>query len=557
MSLLVEIPAGDSNSRFVAREVSLERCLGQPVQWRFVVQCQHDDPRVAFLAEALEGGQVKASPLWKDAPLGLDGIVVGISWSSSLLEHLIIDAQVTTLEAAPSPAPDPDPFTPRWRVHDGVQNLLKLIQKFAHVATVPTWVKNELEKVKFTPSDFTSVLQDGLSDWGFVCHLLDQYGALGAEAALKPLVLVGSLEEAEGKWLVTYGSKAAYDKLGDISNREVAPEDGTLAGIVFPTELTETALEARSRVVPLASRVWRSRKFTTSDWEKWAKKDLPLFTKGDQRFIHRVVDRLWPSDLDTLEWTTQLDPLAEGAVVAGPEPPVRLVPWIRIGEVSETQTKKSWIKVKLEGFEKDSETVQARLQEMYSGKNGTRGLHLVPENKTKVLLSWSGRFHEPILVIGNVREKDTEFDSPSVWLEALTTKQYVDILVKEVGKTTIESDYDVEVKKKTTLKSVDAYALTGDADTSITSTGALKVTGKDTTDLESTGALKIVGKNTTDVESTGALKLTGKATVDIAATGPFAIDAKATTDIKGTGPITVDGKAMTMIKGVAGVHLNP
>jgi hypothetical protein len=244
--------------------------------------------------------------------------------------------------------------------------------------------------------------------------------------------------------------------------------------------------------------------------------------------VYRIADRLWPADTvdETLQWSTRLDPLPEGAIVAGPEPPVHLTPWLRIGEVSETQPKKPWIKVKLEGYEKDNETIQARLHSPYGGTNGKRGLHLAPEAGTKVILSWSGRFHEPLLVLGNVREEEMEFNSPSLWLEALATKQYADILVKQVGKTTVESAFDLEVKETTTMKSLKALKLTGEDATTIESAKAFKIDAKDAADIASAKALtlaatqdaKLGGANVT-VEAQQAAAVKGNAGAELSASG--------------------------------------
>jgi hypothetical protein len=532
VGLQVEIPAGDADCRFPAGEVLLERALGQCVQWRLALHAEPQDARVPYLAALLDGGPLQAKPLLGDSPLGEPSTVVGMRWERGRSDMLVVDTIATTLAAAPSPAPDPDPFTPRWRVHTGVQNLLKLAQKLAHVATLPNWVKSQLEKVKFTPDDFTSVIQDGLSDWAFLGHILDQYGMLGAEAAMKPLVLVGSVEEAPGKWLVTYGSKAAWDSMGETSNRKIKPEDGALESILFGE---------RHGVVPVATRLWRHRPFTSDAWTAWSGKDLPVFAGSNSTFVHRLVDRLWHKDAkgEKIEWSTELSPLPEGAVVAGPEPPVQLRPWLRIGEVSEVQATGPYIKAKLEGFESGSETVQARLQTPYGGTNGKRGLHLVPESGTKVLLSWTGRFHEPVLVVGNVRAEATEFNHPSLWLEALATNQYADLTVKQIGKTTVESDLQMEFQKATTM----------------TSTGALKLTGKDTTDLESEKAFKLTAKDATTLESTKAFKIDAKDTTDVTSTGALTLKSNADAKLGGQNA-SVEGQQAATVKGNSQVELS-
>ncbi len=546
MSLQVEIPSGSEEARFDASEVVLERGLSQPVVWRVLLSLRQDDARLASLVDCFEGGQVTLKVLWDEAPLGPEGVAIGAYWSRDVAEHLVVEAHCTALKPAPSPAPDPDPFTPRWRVHHDARNLLKLAQKLKHVAVVPTWVQRSLEKIEFAPGDFTSVVQDGLSDWEFLLHILHQYGVLGADAALKPPVLTGSVEEAPGQWLVTWGSKAAYEKLNDISNREIdftesdetKPEHGYESFLFGLEPFSQGRDASRCGLVAVSGHLRRKRKFSTAVWSEWTGRDLPLFTKEKQRFVYRVTDRLCfaqgaasTSTEARISWSTRMEVLPEGGVVAGPRADLNFRPWFRIGTVAEVTPNGPWIKVQLEGFEADYDCVQARLQSPYVGTDGKKGLHFVPEPETKVCLSWSGRVHEPVLVVGNVREEESEHPAPSVWIESLMTEQFADILVKEVGEATVESPLVLSVQKETT----------------VTATGALKILGEDTFDMESAKAFKLTGKDSTQVTSTGDLSLGSDGGVTVSAGGDASIDASGAATLSAGGDAKMDASGNATI----------
>jgi hypothetical protein len=76
----------------------------------------------------------------------------------------------------------------------------------------------------------------------------------------------------------------------------------------------------------------------------------------------------------------------------------------------------------------------------YSGTDGKRGLHFVPEKATEVLVGWTGRFDTSIVLLGNARSDKAEFASPSIYLESEHTAQYADVHVKEVKDVVIDSD---------------------------------------------------------------------------------------------------------------------
>ena len=63
---------------------------------------------------------------------------------------------------------------------------------------------------------------------------------------------------------------------------------------------------------------------------------------------------------------------------------------------------------------------------------------MVPENGTEVVVAWTGRFDQSVVLMGNARSEDAEFASPSTWLEDEYRAQYADVHVVEIGRTSVD-----------------------------------------------------------------------------------------------------------------------
>jgi hypothetical protein len=197
-------------------------------------------------------------------------------------------------------------------------------------------------------------------------------------------------------------------------------------------------------------RPWR--KFQADRWHQWRNQDLPLFTaQGDM--VWRTQDRISRSDQDDIGWETFIFAAPPETQVVGPLQASRLCPWIGVGKVKQSSQQEPWIQVELEGFEDGANLADVRLSTPFSGTDGKKGLHLVPEQGTKVEVCWTGRFDASVVLVGNTRWDPADFGSPSVFLEATHTAQYADVHIKRIGDVTVDSSLSVAIKQNTSVNS--------------------------------------------------------------------------------------------------------
>jgi hypothetical protein len=458
VALEVDLPGGGP---LPASEVSLVRSLGEPARWRFLVAASRESwsgEEVARVRKALLEKPCRLKAAWReggDVTLGPEAVAVGARWLLvKSLNYIEVEAEATW------PSPKPDPFVPRRRVHK-VRNMKDLVERFGHVAVPVRGLRAELEGIEFPDGERSSIVQDGQSDWTFFFHMLDQcrFLAKGSPAWL-PLVLVGGVDEGQGtdgRWVVTPGLRRAYESWGAIGDRTIRFEDGHDKDGEPRIEFGQLADAARVPSFPSGTYPsavdWRPRRaFDAGRWKSWRSMDLPRFTSAEGALVWRIEDRLHASG-DVLAWETRTFAAPPEAEIVGPVEPARLRPWVGLGTVEQTSTDGPWIQVKLGGFESGEDELDVRLGTPYSGKDGKRGLHFVPENGTEVLVGWGGRFDQSVVLVGNARSEAAELPSPSVYLESEHTAQYADVHVKKIEDVVIDSDLAMEVKQETSVKS--------------------------------------------------------------------------------------------------------
>lgn len=457
MGLVLNLPGG--GEPLAAAETYLTRTLGEPVRWRFLVEMKRDTrsgPLPKRLASLLTSGPTKVSATWtgdQSTTMGPDATVIGARWLIAKgVDYLEIEAQTT------APLESPDPFVPRRRVHR-VQNMKELVDRFDNIARPVKALRAELQRIKFPDKERSTIIQDGLSDWMFFFHILDQCQFLSLTMPKwLPLVLVGGVddtkENTDGKWVLTPGTRAAYEDWGDVSARKISfnDQDGSHQFHFASLDGRAPTPKFPSGIVPVAIDCYPSRKFDAGKWKSWRTLDLPRFTL-DEAMVWKIEDRLSQSNLDTLGWETKVYAVPPQAQIVGPVANYRLHPWIGSGKVDKTSSKGPWIRVKLPGFQEGEDIAEIRLTTPFSGKNGRKGLNFVPENGTEVSLVWSGRFDSSVGLLGNSRLEEALFPSPSIFLEDLYTGQYEDISVKRVGQITVDSDLSMGIKKQTKISS--------------------------------------------------------------------------------------------------------
>lgn len=452
-----------------AREALLSRALGRAVRWRFEVfvpiETRVDD--LVKLADALGSQRITAQAKFKpgkqgaEVDLGLPGVVTRAWWAEDA-HHLVVEAQNTKLGEE-----QPNPLLPRWRVHH-VDDLQKLAGKFKHLAVINSSpVKNALSAVTLPDEGRANVVQAGVSDWDFVAMLLWQYRLLGKNEKLKPMIVSGSVaEKTEGRWILTWGSRSAFEAAGEVGDRtfEFSENDGyerpMLAGRTGGEPGAHSILPGAR--IPRIGFLRHRRMFEGGTWKAWRSFDVPFFTKG--RMCSRIVDRLYDTgDPDRLGWTSMMEYLPPEGLVSEEHPPLPFRQWSGLGKVRKHYLKAPWIDIELPAFhaEKDENVVHARLTTIHSGKEGTAGLHLIPEKDTRVEVAWSGRFDESVVCAGNYRQTETQYPHPSVWIESDSIGELKDIQVKSIGVTHIESDWKVDVEKQILVRSREPMKLIG------------------------------------------------------------------------------------------------
>jgi hypothetical protein len=473
MPLEIELSGTANSMSLSARQVFLRRSLGNPVEWRCAVDLSLElGDQATDLAGALAAGPVRATPRWKGSgggseALGPSGVVVHAEAVGETAASLELVALITE--------PQENPFVPRRRVHR-VKTLRELVERLDKVAVPITALKNVFGEIAFADGADACIVQDGLSDWSFLGLVLAQIN-LYIDKEWLPPILLGSLDEdggTVGRWTVTVGSKAAADCLGLIERRTLrfdGDQDNYRRVLFGSIDRGERVPGFAAGIYPEAVHRFPMRVFTSDRWKAWRKRDLPLFMPEGQEFVHAIEDRLYPLAREgDIGWETRIHVLPSDAKLAGPVSLPAVRPWVGYGSVKEYSAEGPWISLLLEGFEEDENVLRVRLTTPYSGKNGTRGQHFVPEKGTRLAVGWSGRFGDTIVALHNIREKPAEYASPSLWLEGASTWRFDEPLhVTEIAKVSVDSAVNVAVNETTRVDSDGEMFLTGDgADVKLT-----------------------------------------------------------------------------------------
>jgi hypothetical protein len=449
-----------------AASLSVERAIGRPVTWRAQVHVPLDIDQTTTasgVAGTLGNESSRVSMFYDRRPVVEQAQVVGARWGKEGSQLVEIVAHAT------GPQQRSDIFKPRRRVHR-VRNWRELVDRLDSVTMVSTGVRNQLERYRFPSGPHTSIIQDGQSDWEFLANVVSQFSHLEQEAALKRLALVGGNVRGEtaGRWVLNWASGAGYEQSQDVDPRlEDVPGPPVSTRLKFGTagHTSGYAHEFPTGQFPLSHQEWRDRPFDIYAWERWADHDVPLFVGPDRQFAWHVLDTLSDAgqhQRDVVNWTTELTVAPRTAVLQSPLPAAGHGAWCAHGRVASASPTEQWIKIRLHDFETNEDLVEARIMSPYSGTDNAKGLHLVPEVGTPVLVAWSGRLMDPLLLLGNIRDKPAAFEAPSLWLERTFTTQYAEIMCRSVGPVTVESDLQMAVQGKTDITSDAQMAVTAD-----------------------------------------------------------------------------------------------
>jgi hypothetical protein len=430
---------------------------GALVRWTARVLLTNLGRNQDALAELLEAGDATMQAATEGiGPLAPPARIVSVQPAD---DATALDLLAEAVDFAGGPADRPD-VKPRRRVHHP-QNGRQLLDAFAATTAASTAVANVLESLAFPHGEHTSLPQDGATDWDFLRAALEQLDVLQTEPQLRGLILTGRpCAAAPPAWAVAWDGPDPYRHVNDVANRTVkfAAGDGHEQVAFGPAELGGVALFPRG---PLVGRRRLGRTASGALWKEWGARDLPLFTEKE-RLIVRIEDRFYETHTRRTAWDTHYFTVAPGRRLLAP--PARPAAWVGLGLAGAWQD--GWVEARLPGFEAEDrgDAVHARLLTPYTGKSGGRGLHLVPEKDTPVLLGWSGRFADPVVVLGNVRTRGVELAAPSMWLEFPAAFRFHDLEVRidGEGKVAVQKDWRVAAKGEAEIRAEKPLALHGD-----------------------------------------------------------------------------------------------
>lgn len=454
-------------------DVFLIRQVGKPTEWHFLAESKpgvYGGGQEDQLAQTLLAGPVRVKAtldpggtvVCPDATIvkalrpGQSGVVL-TDWRGYTSRIDFVGQSTGVGKSRVSP------FVPRRRVHKA-SNMAALLDVFANVAEPVQRVRTALANVTFPDGDRASIIQDGISDWSFVGRILDQCRQLAPNANWHPLVMVGGVSsETSGKWVITPGLRDPYPEWNYPEDRKISFDQGD-GNPTYQYDEIEDASQVpefpggRFPVVGIG-RTYRT--FSGDRWSDWSTLDVPRFTdNGD--IVWRMLDHVSRGPRDDIEWHSFVFAGPPQGRVAGPFQESPLAPWVGIGKVDQTDPSGPWIQVKLDGFEGGKDTADVRLTTPYSGKNEKRGLNFVPEQGSRIVVGWPGRFDTSVVVVGNSRWDPAEFSSPSIFLESTLTAQFEQVHVKRIGDVGIDSSLNVGIQQTTTVNSQDQLKINAD-----------------------------------------------------------------------------------------------
>jgi len=456
MALELKFTAEGNDTRSEhALEVELVRRVGGAVELRALVELSSTGDIREYLDASLTplvSSEVGIEPIYKQNPLlpQMKFSLVGMQWRGEN-QAVEILACGTRIDRSRS---DDDPFVPRHRILHA-QNMKELLQLFPAVAELTKDVAVEFEKIDFADGKDASIVQPGISDWEFVRGLLNQSVShqQGAQR-MYPVLTGGASDGSAGKWIITWGDRAAYETLGSIDGRlcDDADYKFSLAKALSTQGGQYNSIYDR---FPSVERILERPFFDSAAWTDWTKQDLPLFTKKTKNLIHRLSDQIVVTGGDYY-WKTIMSLLPDNVSMRIPQSSTTIVPWRGIGIVTKAPKEGPWIEVEVPGFEGDANTAQARLVTNYGGPSGKEGFHFVPDVGTSVSLSYipivpkvpGGAAHALLLAHGNVRTEAAQIPSPSLVLPDPMTSELADQQVNKVGAISIGSDLAVAVSSK-------------------------------------------------------------------------------------------------------------
>jgi hypothetical protein len=374
------------------------------------------------------------------------------------------------------------------------------------------------------------VVQRGVGDVTFLEQVLT---ALHTDRQLPRLVLTGTHEGDDPRARrITFASGADFrEHEGPLPDATGGPgaADKRMHVRTAEGQLTPTARYGRKR--PRVSSVWLG-DFKEQPWSEWTRRSLPWtgVAEADDVIAWRCVDRITTTkDGETFEWRATMDLLHDDEYVPTVAWDTRFEDATTFARVTHSDVNHPVLDVRLEGYEEESDVITAHLTTPYAGYDGCTGLHLVPEQDTRVAVHLPGRLDGLAILAGNVRTATIERPAPSLELERKVDAQLVDVRIEAVGQVDVESDlvarlhkrqettiegdvqtwananFGLEVKKETRAKLIKTVDIDADADLSVQADGEIGVRATGEARIASNQETALVGGGLTATMKNGRL----------------------------------------------------
>ncbi|WEK34631.1 MAG: hypothetical protein P0Y53_19260 [Candidatus Pseudobacter hemicellulosilyticus] len=402
---------------FPAAAFQLHRKLGTPVKLTVFLQLHHGNSyRLNDLSDRILQSAAAMEVCWKDTALFPKVIIASAESTDNREPEVMLSGYYNRLPEKV--------FVPRRRIlkADDLKQLLR--DNFAEMITWEKAVGNHLSGVKFPDKKKTNHIQNGISDWEMLHQLINSYN----HAAEVKDALILSGDAADTKYQLVWAQDSKYRELFLQKNRGIDkhPQNGLTPKLQFGRSKSKPLLLQEGNLQAMhVSYNMEHGDLQAAFWDSWREKSLPLYY--NDHMVYELTDRVQNTGgNDFLEWNSFLHVLPDNQLLKLPGlPPAAL--WACNGKVTGRKPTSEWIEVTLDKFEAGSNELDVRISTPYSGKDQQGGLHLVPEMNSEVLVVKQPNWQSPVVLLGNIRNREARVKAPYWQLEDPLTWHFKDV----------------------------------------------------------------------------------------------------------------------------------
>ncbi|MDO1450210.1 hypothetical protein Q0590_28275 [Rhodocytophaga aerolata] len=484
MSLKIKI----GERKFDCLDITLCRRHGCPttlvVNLLFDHLDQYEHDFATFLKEKLAEESIIIQILLDDSIIFPDCRIVSVKGN---IPEITITATYTSLPEAA--------FAPKKRVLKANSFKELLNSYFDDIVYWDDPVKNTIMNDKLIEGETlkTNFIQNGISDFEMLRQIIAVYNHWKGSA--NSLVLTGAITNKKMK--LEWAQELKFRELNLVEGKKITreiPANPAPFLIFNEINISSPLTYYKNEPLQLITHEIRWGKFVETDWNDWYKLDLPLFL--EEKFVYEIKDYLKLEDGKTVY--NSLVSIFPRTLIFEVEDK-SLLPWTGVGTISKRDPKKQWLEVKLGGFESGDDTVDAKVSTPYSGKGGSDGFHLVPEEGTEINLIRGSDILSPIISTGNVRSAEAVESAPYWKLEEGATWSFKKLSFSNDESLQISASTIENIAKKEITVSGDTITISGDTSVDINSK-TLNVAGE--TEAKITGkAISIDGTDKVNLNS--------------------------------------------------------